>query len=69
MDNNTDTLTPIEAAEILGISAERVYAMLRGGQIPGAERVKVASEWRIPRESLDIESVRIRPRGRPRKVK
>jgi excisionase family DNA binding protein len=58
-------LTTAEAGEILGVSAQRVWQFCRDGRIVGTE--KSGRDWRIPKSSL--ENFKIRPPGRPRKMK
>jgi len=51
-----------EAARALGISTSRIQALVRLGRLPA---VKVGSAWAI--RPADLELVRVRRPGRPRK--
>lgn len=49
--NNTVVLTPEEAAEILKIGMNSIYALLRSGKI---HAVRIGRLWRIPIESITL---------------
>lgn len=46
----SETLTPEEAAAILRVNPQTVYRALRAGKLPGA---KVGAQWRILRADLE----------------
>jgi excisionase family DNA binding protein len=57
-----DILSTAQAAEELGLSINRVNVLLNSGRIPAS---KLGWAWMIRRG--DLEAVRNRPTGRPRK--
>ena len=57
-----DILTTKDAADILGVSIMRVYALIREGRL---EATKHGRDWLIKPEAL--EAVRVRKWGRPKK--
>jgi excisionase family DNA binding protein len=61
--NATQILSTTEAARELGISADRVRALIQSGRLPAH---KLSREWAIMRSDLD--PVRDRRPGRPRRV-
>lgn len=61
-----DFLTTQEAAEILGVTARRVVAMIQAKQLP-AQLVGSNALYLIARE--DLKLVKIRKPGRPKKGK
>jgi len=63
LDQTTRMLTTAEAASVLSVTERRVQAMIRAGRLPNA--VKAGRDWLIPES--DIESVKVRKPGRPRK--
>lgn len=50
MERIAASLTPKEAAEILGCSVYTVHELLREGRLKG---FKITSHWRIPAEELE----------------
>jgi Helix-turn-helix domain len=82
--NNDLYFAPWEAAQLLGISRERLSFLLREGRLPGAS--KQSGCWKIPRQALLTPIVAkwkdreigtppapdvtptVRKRGRPRRV-
>ncbi len=66
MERTAATLAPLllrdrEAADLLGISREKMYLMMRSGQVPGV--VRIGRSIRISRASLErwIEEQAARP--------
>ncbi len=59
-----EKLTTRQASEILGVSQRRVIALIEQGKLKAE---KFASVYTIA--SKDLETVRIRPNGRPPKTK
>lgn len=57
----SDFLSTLEVAEVLGVTVGRVRQLLNEGRLPGAR--KFGRDWMIPRESL--ENVKNRKWGRP----
>jgi excisionase family DNA binding protein len=53
-----DQLTTQQAGTILGVSAQRVLALIRDGRLPAA---KVGRDWLIARQ--DLEKFEKRPQG------
>jgi excisionase family DNA binding protein len=53
-----DHLTTQQTGEILGVTAQRVLALIRGGRLPA---VKVGRDWLIARQ--DIEKYEKRSQG------
>jgi excisionase family DNA binding protein len=53
-----DHLTTRQASKILGVSAQRVLALIRDGRLPAA---KVGRDWLIARQ--DLEKFEKRPQG------
>lgn len=58
-----DVMTTDHAAERLGVSRRRVLAMIAAGRL---RAVKVGNQWLI--RPADLERVRDRKPGRPRKT-
>ncbi len=54
-------LTTTQAADVLGVSARRVRALIQSGRLP-AERI--GRDWTVRREDLDKLERKV---GRPRK--
>jgi len=59
-----DDLTTTEAATILNITPRRVRALIKAGRLPAE---KHGRDWAI--KSEDLELVKVRKPGRPKKVK
>ena len=58
----TETLTPKDVAEILGVSKQRVHQMLRSGRLKAK---KLGGKYFI--SAKDVEPLKERKVGRPRK--
>lgn len=58
----TSLLTSAQAAEELGVTADRVYALIRAGRLKAE---KFGNVWMI--REKDLDAVRDRKPGRPRK--
>ena len=59
-----DYLTTTEAAEKLGVNGSRIRQLIRDGKLPAT---KLGNNNLI--KLSDLELVRVRPNGRPRKSK
>ena len=55
-------MTPAEAGQILGISRQRVNALIAAGRLPA---IRVGRSWII--EPSALAAVRVRRPGRPKK--
>ena len=54
-------MTLKEVAEYLQLSREKLYLMVRDGDIPAT---KVASQWRFRKEEIDQWMIKLRSRER-----
>ena len=55
-----------QAARLLGITGQRVGVLLRAGRFPGAHRVGLRGDWRVPvREVLGFKRLKVgrKPKG------
>lgn len=57
-------ITPLEAAERLGVTPTRVRAMIRAGQLPARNHL---GRWEIREHDLRLVAARNPKGGRPRK--
>lgn len=60
---SSEYVTTQEAAEILGVSQSRIYALIRARRI---EAQKFGRDWQVLRSSLEHEDVKDRRPGYPR---
>lgn len=58
----SDLLSLADAAELLGVSSERVRQLVVAGDLPG---VRFGNAWAVPRESVDARGMASNRRGRP----
>lgn len=49
MDDYPDVLTPYEVMEILGLSKNKVYELLKQGSL---HAVRIGHKWRITKQAL-----------------
>lgn len=46
-----DVLTPIQIKKILNVGKNRIYSMLKSGEI---NSIKIGNQYRIPKQNLNI---------------